>query len=367
MLLAFVATLSVLSTLGLVGTAPIAAADGLDPAVPVPTLTAVTLTNAGLSYSYAPLGPLPAGTSIQQLQYDVSKDGGTTWASSTTANPPFNPARDYYGSTTDTSNGIGITGGVPGIVGNPASMMASYQNYGCGVQVSCIYKLRVVVASGFGGTSKIGGWSQSMAASTVAVPTLDSATIVANGVQLGFTNPPQAPGLNLLIVPDQLDVSTNLGQTWTSSTWTPGRATPYVAPSPCNGTACNSPATVSACVTLTCSYRVRVVISFNTWVSYWSNTQTVSTLQVASNPTPQRVDIGQPFTFSASAAVATTSVGAPAGTAVTVSVVEPVAAPSVAVTVWSPATRAVQEAPVHEPSGVIEKVVSPVTSPREVP
>ena len=41
--------------------------------------------------------------------------------------------------------------------------------------------------------------------------------------------------------------------------------------------------------------------------------------------------------------------------------------PSVPVTVWGPATVAVQTLAVHEPSGEIENVVSPVTSPRELP
>ena len=41
--------------------------------------------------------------------------------------------------------------------------------------------------------------------------------------------------------------------------------------------------------------------------------------------------------------------------------------PSVPVTVWAPATVALQVLAVHEPSGEIENVVSDVTSPRELP
>src|SRR5436305_374566 len=44
----------------------------------------------------------------------------------------------------------------------------------------------------------------------------------------------------------------------------------------------------------------------------------------------------------------------------------PVALPSEAVTVWSPALPDVQTAPVHEPSGLIAKVAWPVTSPSEL-
>ena len=39
----------------------------------------------------------------------------------------------------------------------------------------------------------------------------------------------------------------------------------------------------------------------------------------------------------------------------------------VPVTVWAPTVEAVQVAPVHEPSGAIENVVEPVTSPSEFP
>ena len=41
--------------------------------------------------------------------------------------------------------------------------------------------------------------------------------------------------------------------------------------------------------------------------------------------------------------------------------------PSVPVTVWEPATVALQVLAVHEPSGAIVNVVSDVTSPRELP
>ena len=41
--------------------------------------------------------------------------------------------------------------------------------------------------------------------------------------------------------------------------------------------------------------------------------------------------------------------------------------PSVPVTVWAPATVAVQTLPLQEPSGPIEKVVAPVTSPSGLP
>ena len=40
--------------------------------------------------------------------------------------------------------------------------------------------------------------------------------------------------------------------------------------------------------------------------------------------------------------------------------------PSVPVTVWAPTTVALQLAPVQAPSGPMEKVVAPVTSPREL-
>src|SRR5215210_4796503 len=51
--------------------------------------------------------------------------------------------------------------------------------------------------------------------------------------------------------------------------------------------------------------------------------------------------------------------------AVTVSVALPVLPPLVPVTVWLPATEAVQVAPVQEPSGAIVNVVVDVTSPSE--
>ena len=44
----------------------------------------------------------------------------------------------------------------------------------------------------------------------------------------------------------------------------------------------------------------------------------------------------------------------------------PVLPASVAVTVWGPATVAVQVAPEHEPSGEIENVAAAVTSPVEL-
>ena len=52
--------------------------------------------------------------------------------------------------------------------------------------------------------------------------------------------------------------------------------------------------------------------------------------------------------------------------AVTVRLAVPVFPPSVPVTVWAPATVALQLAPVQLPSGPMEKVVAPVTSPREL-
>ncbi len=52
---------------------------------------------------------------------------------------------------------------------------------------------------------------------------------------------------------------------------------------------------------------------------------------------------------------------------VTVRLAVAVLAPSVAVTVCAPATLAVHDAPVHDPSGAIEKRVAPVTSPRSLP
>src|SRR5450759_1574171 len=56
---------------------------------------------------------------------------------------------------------------------------------------------------------------------------------------------------------------------------------------------------------------------------------------------------------------------APEGvTAVTWSVAVPVALPSVPVTVWSPATADVHEAPVQEPTPLMANVVAEVTSPR---
>src|SRR5204863_1235489 len=55
------------------------------------------------------------------------------------------------------------------------------------------------------------------------------------------------------------------------------------------------------------------------------------------------------------------------GPATTVKLAVPVAVPSVAVTVWTPALPAEQLAPVHEPSGVIVNVAAAVRSPRSTP
>jgi hypothetical protein len=55
------------------------------------------------------------------------------------------------------------------------------------------------------------------------------------------------------------------------------------------------------------------------------------------------------------------------GPAFTVSVAVPWKDPSVPVTVWDPATVALQLAPVHEPLGAMVKVVDPVTAPSELP
>ena len=62
---------------------------------------------------------------------------------------------------------------------------------------------------------------------------------------------------------------------------------------------------------------------------------------------------------------ATTRVEVAAG--VTVRLASSVKAPSVPVTVWAPATVEPQSARVHEPSGLMLKVVSAVTSPRLLP
>ena len=54
------------------------------------------------------------------------------------------------------------------------------------------------------------------------------------------------------------------------------------------------------------------------------------------------------------------------GPAVTVRLAVAGLTPSVPVTVWAPATVALQLAPVQLPSGAMVKVVAPVTSPREL-
>src|SRR3954447_10481059 len=94
-LLAFLAVVTVLTTGGFIASAPVASA--ADPTVPVPTLTNVSMIAGGLSFAYT-AGPRPPGLVYAAFQYDVSKDGGTTWASSTTVNNPLG-SRDYWGST----------------------------------------------------------------------------------------------------------------------------------------------------------------------------------------------------------------------------------------------------------------------------
>src|SRR3954451_23986974 len=91
-LVAFLAAVSILSTVGIVGPAALASAAALT----TPTLTSVRYPSGSIEFTYT-AGTTPDGATITGYQFQFSTDGGTTWSSpgSWTGSP--HPATIFVG------------------------------------------------------------------------------------------------------------------------------------------------------------------------------------------------------------------------------------------------------------------------------
>jgi hypothetical protein len=232
----------------------------------VPQVSAVNYVTGGVAFTYT-LGALPPSTSLYGFQWDVSRDGGATWASSS-------GYYSYYGTSTSTTSPAFATA-YPSDC-NPAT-------------TTCTFRLRTVINQYATGTPYAGwtsAWSTTTTGTAIGAPTLSSAALIGGGVsvQLAFTAPAQTGGGT--ITGYQYQMSSDGGTTWSTA-----------------NSLGASPAIVNACVAPTCAYEVRAVIG-NVWMSAWSGAKTVTPLLVTVNPTDRTVALGQPFSFSAAASSA---------------------------------------------------------------